>query len=86
MASITFNIIIIRVYQDRLHLTDSNADTGDANRDKTLSGLRFRTAHSTANGTIPESQASRQGNKEGRAEQDETTNGTMPESQAPPGE
>jgi hypothetical protein len=57
MAGITFNIIIIRVYKDRLRSTDSNAGTGDAGRDKMLSGLRFHTAHSTTNGTIPESQA-----------------------------
>jgi hypothetical protein len=75
MAGITFNIIIIRVYQDRLRLTDSNANTGDANRDKTLSGLRFRAAHSTTNGMMPESQASRLANEENRAERDDHAKG-----------
>ena len=60
MAGITFNIILIRVYKDRVRLTDSNADTGDANREKTLSGLRFPTAYSTTNGTTPGSQATHQ--------------------------
>ena len=75
MAGITFNIILIRVYKDRLRLTDSHADTGDANRDKTLSELRFPTAHSTTNGTMPESQASLQANEEHRAEQDDHARG-----------
>ena len=69
MAGITFNLILIRVYKDRLRLTDSNADTGDANRDKTLSGLRFGAAHSTTNHTTPESQATHQVDEGHRAEQ-----------------
>jgi hypothetical protein len=71
MGGITFNIIIIRVYQDRLRLTDSNADTGDAHRDKMLSGLRLRTAHSTTNGTVPENQV----NEEHHAEKDDHARG-----------
>ena len=70
MAGITFNLILIRVYKDRLRLIDSNADTGDANGDKTLSGLRFGAAHSITNHTTHESQATHQVNEEHRAEQD----------------
>jgi hypothetical protein len=64
MAGITFNTILIRVHRDRLRLTDSYAESGDANRNKTLSGLRFHTGHSTANHTMSESQASHQANEE----------------------
>ena len=70
MAGITFNLILIRVYKDRLRMIDSNADTGDATRDKTLSELRFGAAHSssTTNHTTPESQAIHQVNEEHRAD------------------
>ena len=57
MAGITFNIILIRAYKGRLRKIDSNADAGDANGEKTLSGLRFPTAHSTTNSTRSGSQA-----------------------------
>jgi hypothetical protein len=70
MAGITFNVILIRIYKDRLRLTDSYADTGVANGMKPLSGLRFRVAHSTTNRTTAESQATRLENEEYRAEQD----------------
>ena len=70
MAGITFNTILIRIYRDRLRLADSHADTGDANRNETLSGLRFRTAHSATNHTMSESQVSHQANEEHCAEQD----------------
>jgi hypothetical protein len=64
MAGITFNIILIRVYKDRLRPPEIHATTGDANRKKTLSGLRSRTAHSTTNRSTPESQATQQANVE----------------------
>ena len=77
MAGITFNLVLIRVYKDRLRMIDSNADTGDANRDKTLSDLRFGAAHSTSttNHTTPESKASHQVNGEHCAEQDDNARG-----------
>jgi hypothetical protein len=64
MAGMTFNTILIRVYKDRLRLAESHADTGDANRMKSLSGLRFHTAQSTTNRTAPEGQATHQANEE----------------------
>jgi len=60
MAGITFDIILIRVCQDRLRLTDSYADTGDTNSNGTLSVLRFSTPCSTTNRTTPETQVTRQ--------------------------
>jgi hypothetical protein len=79
MAGITFNIIIIRVHQDRLRLTDSlsTADTGDANMDGALSALPFRSAHSTTNHTAAESQATDQVNEEHRAEKDDHAEGRL---------
>jgi hypothetical protein len=71
MAGITFNIIVIRVYNDRSRLTDSNADSGYTGGDKPLSELRFPAAQSTTNGTMPESQAS----EAYRAEQDDYAKG-----------
>ena len=56
-------------------MMDSNADTGDANRDETMSELRFGAADSTTNHTMPESQASHQVNEEHRAEQDDNARG-----------
>ena len=71
MAGITFNLILIRVYKDRLRLTHSNAGTGGANGVKPLSGLRFGAAHSTTtNDTTPESDATHQVDEEYRAEED----------------
>jgi hypothetical protein len=64
MAGITFNIILIRVYKDRLRLAESHADTGYPNGNKTLSGLRFGSAHSRANRTTLESQATHRANEE----------------------
>ena len=64
MAGITFNIILIRVHQDRLRLTRSNASVGGANRDKKPPVLRFRTTDGTTNHMTPESQATHQTNEE----------------------
>ena len=63
MAGITFNLILIRVYKDRLRLTARNADTGDTNRHKSPWGLRFSAAHSTTTPMTPESQAAHQVNE-----------------------
>ena len=70
MAGITFNLILIRVYKDRLRLTDSNADSGDADGNETLSELQFHTTNSTSNRTMPECQDTHQENEEPCAEQD----------------
>ena len=52
MAGITFNLILIRVNQDRARVTDTYLETGDAIKKKTmLSRLRFRTNHSTVTDT-----------------------------------
>jgi len=74
MAAITFNLILIRVNQDRIRFTksfQSTARTGDAG--KPLSGLRFRTAQSTElTSTMADSQATQpQANEEHHAEQEE---------------
>jgi len=74
-AGITFNIILIRVYQDRLRLRDSYATAGAANGTKTLSGMRFHTAHSTINRTMIEMQFAHQPNEEYCAEQDSHARG-----------
>jgi len=51
VAGITFNLILIRVNQDRARVTDTYADTGDVNKKEPISRLRFQTNLTTQTST-----------------------------------
>ena len=48
MAGIAFNLILIRVYQSRVELQDSMADSGTVDEDRTLSVIQFNNPQITA--------------------------------------
>ena len=71
MAGITFNLILIRVNQDRLRFTDSYAGTVDAIKEGALSALQFHHSMANRTGTTAESWATHQTIEEQSEERDD---------------
>ncbi|KIL61591.1 hypothetical protein M378DRAFT_129682 [Amanita muscaria Koide BX008] len=55
MAGISYNLILIRVYQSRVELRDTLADSRNVGGENTLSGMRFNNAQITASLEEPSS-------------------------------